>query len=174
MLRGQEARELAGCPHSSSVAHLIHKRPPYGQTDTCSQNSGCVWCRWECEDNACKLQILLKHTPLLDFSRKLTTQRRRAHAAHAFITRLLPGPAGEGKAASLPCLMEHQEAGSEGRCCLLKRQDRTVISEELLDQRARLRMIIYIFITAQIPINKTRSRFARRKSCSEETKHVVY
>lgn len=42
MLRGQEARELAGCPHSSSVAHLIHKLPPYGQTDTCSQNSGSV------------------------------------------------------------------------------------------------------------------------------------
>lgn len=119
MLRGQEARALAGCPRSfllRSVTHSIHKLVPNTQTDRPARTAAVfgLWCQRECEDNVCKLQILPKHAPLLDFFTNLTTQRRGAHAAHAlarpFIQLQWPSKKRGPALASL-------ESGSEERCC---------------------------------------------------------
>lgn len=82
----------------------------------------------------------------------------------------------QGRLVNAPCLMEERNI----RGCFRREVLPATIPAQTPRKKGNERgaagsaCATYIFITAQIPINKARSRFASRTSGSEEPKHVVF
>lgn len=132
MLRGQEARVLAGCLHSlppPSVPHfpqqisLIHKLLPLSQAGRARTAAAFgLWGRWECEKNVCKLKLFPKHAPFLDFlyDHPEEATPRLPRVPRAFITRGMPATLvlhSPGMVALFDGRAQHQRLALKKRCC---------------------------------------------------------